>query len=73
MQTLLTRRQVADLLSASTSTIIRLERAGQLPIVRLAGGRGRVRYAAADVQNLIEGSKEQPAKPDRVRVQKREG
>ncbi|TIP00380.1 MAG: helix-turn-helix domain-containing protein [Mesorhizobium sp.] len=67
MTTLLTRRQVAELLSASLSTIHRLEQSGQLPAVRLRGAQSRVRYQLADVERLIEYAKEPTS-----RISKRE-
>jgi excisionase family DNA binding protein len=48
---LLSRDQVAERLSASVSTVVRLERRGELPHVKL----GRlVRFRPVDVEALIE-------------------
>jgi hypothetical protein len=52
MDTLLTRRQVADRIHASEATVRRLGRAGQLDEVRISPGVVRVR--ASSVDRLIE-------------------
>lgn len=68
-QVLVTRREAAEILASSISTIVRLENAGALPAVRLRGGMGRVRYALSDVERLIEAAR----KPvERVRIPNRE-
>lgn len=48
----LTRREVADIFRVSQHSIIRWERDGRLPAVRL--GAGSVRYRRADVQAFLE-------------------
>ncbi len=51
---LMTRKQVAKLLSVSTQSVIRWEIAGKLPVVRL--GAASVRYKRSDVEQLIQDS-----------------
>lgn len=60
-QVLVTRREAAEILASSISTIIRLERTGALPVVRLRGGKGRVRYSVADLEALIEAARSREA------------
>jgi predicted DNA-binding transcriptional regulator AlpA len=51
---LLTRRDVAKLFQISPISVIRLERSGKLPAVRI--GLGTVRYRRSDVLNFIAAS-----------------
>ena len=51
---LLSRAQVAEIFGVSRMTVIRLERDGSLPAVRL--GAGTVRYKHTDVRAFIEQS-----------------
>jgi excisionase family DNA binding protein len=53
-ETLLTRKQVAELFQVSQPTIIRLQAAGKLPAVVL--GAGSIRYRKSDVEKLIQDS-----------------
>jgi excisionase family DNA binding protein len=48
---LLTRRDLCELFQVSLSTVIRWERSGKLPVVRL--GAGLPRYRRSEVDNLI--------------------
>ena len=50
---LFTRRQSADALSCSISTIVRLEREGQLSKVRLRGKTGQVHNIVEEVEALV--------------------
>ena len=50
-EALLNRKQTAALFGVSTQTIIRLENAGKLPVVRI--GAASVRYRRSDVEKFI--------------------
>ncbi len=51
---LLTRKAIAKLLSVSTSSVIRWEQSGKLPVVRL--GAASVRIRRTDLEQLIQDS-----------------
>ncbi len=57
-ETLLTARVVADHLDVSTETVLRWTRRGELPVIRLPGGR--LRYRAAALATWLE-THERPA------------
>ena len=48
---LLNRKQVAQLFGVSPITVIRLQEAGKLPVVKI--GAGSVRYRRADIERFI--------------------
>lgn len=49
--TLMTRKQVADMLQVSTMHVYQLTRQGKLPVVRFS--RKCIRYKKSDVDNYI--------------------
>jgi predicted DNA-binding transcriptional regulator AlpA len=51
LESLLTRRQTADILGVSTRSVQRLERSGKLRPVRILGRT--VRYAASQIRELL--------------------
>ena len=56
---LMTTREVSELLGCSSRSIFRLIDAGRLTPVRLSGSpRGRLKFQAVEVENLIERSRE---------------
>ena len=59
-ESLLTRKQAAEMLKVSVGTIINLEKQGKIPRVELSPILGRgykgVRYRASSLQSFIEGN-----------------
>jgi excisionase family DNA binding protein len=52
-ETLLTRKEVADMLKVSTFTVRRLEQRGKIPRVEISGVG--IRYRPSSIQAFIEG------------------
>jgi excisionase family DNA binding protein len=50
---LLDSTEVAGILQVSLPTLQRWARRGWIPAIKMPGGRGRLRFAAADIQNFI--------------------
>ncbi len=55
MPTLLTRKEVAELLKVSPLTVIRWQKAGKLPVLHI--GPNAVRYTKESVDTFLEASK----------------
>jgi excisionase family DNA binding protein len=52
---LLTAAELAQVLNVPTCTIWKWARAGQVPCLRLPGGRQLVRFDLGDVERVLEG------------------